>query len=169
MGHHKISDGRESFGITAGACDLIHLANGAAMFAKFFIRTGSPAALLGFLSLVPSQLSAEPPRTTARAEYLPVQAIDYNIGSKSIGGYYVQANGTCSLILMITEKIDLDRSAPLSAARVRLVLQPGGVAGLDSDEGHSLNFTCDRAAAKLLVDEGETSVLVAQQKARLYN
>jgi hypothetical protein len=121
------------------------------MFAKFFIRTGSPAALLlGFLNLVPSQLSAEPPRTTTRAEYLPVQAIDYDIGSKVIGGYYVQANGTCSLILMITEKMDLDRSPPLSAARVRLVLQPGAMAGLDSAEGHSLNFTCDRAAAKLL-------------------
>jgi hypothetical protein len=139
------------------------------MFAKFFIRTGSPAALLlGFLNLVPSQVSAEPPRTT-RAEYLPVQAIDHNIGSKSIGGYYVQTNGTCSIILMITEKMDLDRSAPLSAARVRLVLQPGAVAGFDTAEGHSLNFTCDRAAAKLLVDEGETSVLIAQQKARLYN
>jgi hypothetical protein len=70
---------------------------------------------------------------------------------------------------MITEKMDLDRSPPLSPARVRLVLQPGAMAGLDSTEGHSLNFTCDRAAAKLLVDEGETSVLIAQQKAKLYN
>jgi hypothetical protein len=122
------------------------------------------AATLGLAygALVPAH--AEPLSASKRAEYVPVQAIDYDIGSKSILGYFVQANGACSLILMITEKIDLDTSAPLSAARVRLVLQPGAVAGLDSIEGHSLNFTCGRAAAKLLVDEGETNALIVQQK-----
>jgi hypothetical protein len=122
------------------------------------------AATLGLAygTLVPAH--AGPLSASKRAEYVPAQAIDYDIGSKSIRGYYVQANGACSLILMITEKIDLDTSAPLSAARVRLVLQPGAVAGLDSVEGHSLNFTCGTAAAKLLVDEGETNTLIAQQK-----
>jgi hypothetical protein len=122
------------------------------------------AATLGLTygALVPAH--AEPLSASKRAEYVPVQAIDYDIGSKSILGYYVQANSACSLTLMITEKIDPDTSAPLSAARVRLVLQPGATAGLDSVEGRSLNFTCGRAAAKLLVDEGETNVLIAQQK-----
>ena len=66
--------------------------------------------------------------------------------------------------LMVTEKIDPETARRLSATRVRLVLRPGAMAGLDSAEGRSLNLTCDRAAARLLVDEGETSVLITQQK-----
>ena len=83
-------------------------------------------------------------------------------------GYFVQSNGTCSIVLMVTERINPETPA-LSAARLRLVPQPGAIAGLDSAERRSVNFTCDRGAAKLLVDEGETSALIAQQKARLYN
>ena len=53
-----------------------------------------------------------------------------------------------------------------STVRVLVVrLRPAlTAAGLDSAEGRSLRLTCDRAAARLLVDEGETGVLVAQQK-----
>jgi hypothetical protein len=138
------------------------------MLSKSSIWAAPPATLvLGSFILAAMPIKAEPLSATKRVEYVPVQAMDYDIGSKSIGGYYVQANGACLLILMISEKIGLDTSAPLSAARVRLVLQPGAVAGLDSIEGHSLNFTCGRAAAKLLVDEGETNVLIAQHKTAL--
>jgi hypothetical protein len=50
-------------------------------------------------------------------------------------GYFVQSNGTCSVVLMVTERINLETPAPLSAARLRLVLQPGAIARLDSAEG----------------------------------
>ena len=140
------------------------------MFAKFCIRAGSSATLLfSFLNLVPTQVSAESPLMTTRAEYLPLQAMSHDIGTKSMRGYFVQSNGTCSVVLMVTERINPETPAPFSAARLRLVLQPGAIAGLDSAEGRSLNFTCDRGATKLLVDEGETSALITQQKARLYN
>jgi hypothetical protein len=140
------------------------------MFTELFIRGAFPATLaLSFLNLVPTQLNAGSMLTTTRTEYLPVQAMSHDIGSKSMRGYFVQSNGACSVFLMITEKIDPEAPARLSAARVRLVLQPGAIAGLDSAEGRSLNLTCDKAAAKLLVDEGETSALITQQKARLYN
>jgi hypothetical protein len=43
------------------------------------------------------------------------------------------------------------------------MLDPGEVAGLDSEEGRSLNFTCGEDAATLLVDYGERSELVARQ------
>jgi hypothetical protein len=94
--------------------------------------------------------------------------MSHDIGSKSMPGYFVQSNGACSVFLMIAEKIDPEAPARLSAT-VRLVLQPGAIAGLDSAEGYSLNFTCDRTAAKLLVDGGETSALITRQKAGLYN
>ena len=140
------------------------------MFAKFRSRAVSSATLLfSFLNLVPTQVNAQSPLITKRAEYLPLQAMSHDVGTKSMRGYFVQSNGTCSVVLMVTERINPETPAPLSAARLRLVLQPGAITGLDSAEGRSLNFTCDRAAAKLLVDDGETSALVTQQKARLYN
>jgi hypothetical protein len=136
------------------------------MFTKLFIRGALPTTLaLAFLNLVPMQVNAGSMLKTTRTEYVPVQAMSHDIGSKSMRGYFVQSNGACSVFLMITERINAEAPAPLSAARVRLVLQPGAVAGLDSAEGRSLNFTCDRAAAKLLVDEGETSALITQQTA----
>jgi hypothetical protein len=43
------------------------------------------------------------------------------------------------------------------------MLDPGQVAGLDSEEGRSLNFTCGEDAKTLVVNYGERSKLVAQQ------
>jgi hypothetical protein len=111
-------------------------------------------------ALIPAHAS-EDALVTKRVLYAQAQAMTYDIGSKSIRGYYVRRNGACSVILMVTEKIDPETSTPFSAARVRLVLQPGAVAGLDSEEGRSLNITCGEAAANLRVDEGDTKVLTA--------
>jgi hypothetical protein len=63
---------------------------------------------------------------------------------------------------MITEKTDPDLSSP-TAARVRVMLDPGQVAGLDSEEGRSLSFTCGEDAATLVVSYGERDKLMAQQ------
>jgi hypothetical protein len=43
------------------------------------------------------------------------------------------------------------------------VLNPGQTAGLDSEEGRSLNFTCGEGATALLVDSGERERLVELQ------
>ena len=42
-------------------------------------------------------------------------------------------------------------------------MDPGQIAGLDSEEGRSLNFTCGEGATTLVVDYGERSKLLAQQ------
>jgi len=76
----------------------------------------------------------------------------------------VQRDGACFLVLMLTENRDPDAVLPLSPTRVRLVLHPGETAGLDSEEGRSLNFTCGEAAATLLVTPGDTDPLVAVQQ-----
>jgi hypothetical protein len=64
---------------------------------------------------------------------------------------------------MVFEKGDPDKSLPPSAIRVRLVLKPGQIAGFDSEEGRSLNFTCSEEATTLLVDVGERERLVELQ------
>ncbi|MDX1401831.1 MAG: hypothetical protein R3245_07910 [Kiloniellales bacterium] len=97
------------------------------------------------------------------AEYAPMQSISYSFGSKFMSGYFVKRSDTCSVTLMVIEKGDPDESLPLSPTRVRFVLYPGQIMGLDSEEGRSLNLTCGEGATTLLVEFGEREVLVARQ------
>jgi hypothetical protein len=66
-------------------------------------------------------------------------------------------------MLMVTEKGDPDAAPSSTATRLRLVPNPGQTAGLDSEEGRSLNFTCGEGATALLVDSGERERLVELQ------
>jgi hypothetical protein len=100
-------------------------------------------------------------------KYLPIQSISYEFGSKLMSGYFVQEASTCLVTLMITENSDPEHLLPVTATRVRLVMNPGQIAGLDSEEGHSVNFTCGEAAATLVVDFGGRARLVAAQKRAL--
>jgi hypothetical protein len=70
----------------------------------------------------------------------------------------------CVVMLMVSEKTDPDTDSSSTATRVRLVLNPGQTAGLDSEEGRSLNFTCSEGATALRVDSGERERLVELQK-----
>ena len=96
------------------------------------------------------------------ALYRPIQSISYEFGSKAMSGYFVQRNSVCVVTLMIAEKTDPDLSSP-TAMRVRVMLDPGQVAGLDSEEGRSLSLTCGEDAATLVVSYGERDKLMAQQ------
>jgi hypothetical protein len=103
------------------------------------------------------------------AGYLPIQSISYEFGSKALSGYFVPQGSVCLVTLMISDKSDPDRLSATTAARVRLMLEPGQIAGLDSEEGRSLNFTCGRGAKTLVVNYGERSKLVAQQGVAVQN
>lgn len=107
------------------------------------------------------------PLAEDKAVYAPVQSISYEFGSKAMSGYFVQQFDTCLVTLMVIEKSDPEELAQLSPARVRLMLSPGQIAGLDSEEGKSLNFTCGDGADTLLVDVGERDELVALQNRAL--
>ena len=72
-----------------------------------------------------------------------------------MSGYFVDQATRCVVMLMDSEKRDPDTESSSSATRVRLVLNPGQTAGLDSEEGRSLNFTCAEGATALIVDGGE--------------
>ena len=101
--------------------------------------------------------------------YLPIQSISYEFGSKALSGYFVPQGSVCLVTLMISDKSDPDRLSATTAARVRLMLEPGQIAGLDSEEGRSLNFTCGRGAKTLVVNYGERSKLVVQQGVAVQN
>jgi hypothetical protein len=116
---------------------------------------------------IPAASSGPPLRVEDRTTYVPIQSISYDFGSKSMRGYFVEDVATCRVTLMIIERSDPDTSLPPSPTRVRLVLSPGQIAGLDSEEGKSLNFTCGKDGKTLLVDAGERAKLVALQSLTL--
>jgi hypothetical protein len=97
------------------------------------------------------------------AKYAPIQSVRYDFGSKSMSGYFVDQAKRCVVMLMVTEKGDQDAAPSSTATRVRLVLNPGQTAGLDSEEGRSLNFTCGEGATVLVVDSGDREELVELQ------
>ncbi|MBX6322886.1 MAG: hypothetical protein IRY94_13735 [Rhodospirillaceae bacterium] len=93
--------------------------------------------------------------------YLPVQSLTYDFGSKSANGYFVQEAGLCHVVLLVGDRVDVDAAFLPTPVRVRLALEPGQTAGLDSEEGQSLNFACGQKAGSLLVSRGATEELVA--------
>lgn len=118
------------------------------------------------LASAPAAISGSPSSSQSHAEYRPVQSISYEFGSKSMSGYFVQEDSACLVMLMIAEKGNPEMSLAPSPTRVRLALNPGQIAGLDSEEGRSLNLTCGADAAKLIVDTGDTRKLIARQATR---
>ena len=99
--------------------------------------------------------------------YAPIESIGYDFDSKSMSGYFVEKAARCVVMLMVYEKGDPDTVPWSTATRVRLVLNPGETAGLDSEEGRSLNFTCGEGATALVVDSGEREKLVELQRLTL--
>ena len=115
------------------------------------------------LGLVASAASAQSQSVKSEAKYAPIQSVRYDFGSKSMSGYFVDQAKRCVVMLMVSEKPDPDAASSNSATRVRLVLNPGQTAGLDSEEGRSLNFTCGQGATALVVDSGDREKLVGLQ------
>ncbi len=108
-------------------------------------------------------LSGSPAVAREIVIFEPLQSISRDFGSKFMSGYFIQQAGQCVLTMMIIEKSDPEAPLPATAARVRLVLHPHQVAGLDSEEGRSLNLTCGNDARTVRVQAGARNALTAVQ------
>ena len=135
----------------------------------FSRKPTSMAALAGMaavgLGLCAPAATAASPAGEEEASYKPIDSISYHFGSKTTTGYFAQQDDACFVVLMVSEIGDPEALPPPSPTRVRLILYPGETAGLDSEEGRSLNFTCGEGAATLLVTAGDRDRLVALQRA----
>jgi hypothetical protein len=131
--------------------------------ARVFAFGGTLTACLW--ASAPTASAGSPPTVEDKAVFAPIESIRYDFGSKSMSGYFVEQASACHLTLMVSEATDPDKSPP-SGTRVRLVLLPGQIAGLDSEEGRSLNFTCGEGARTLLVNAGERGRLLNLQTHR---
>ena len=128
------------------------------------IAQASAFAGTGALSLFASAAFGQSPAPVkGEAKYAPIQSIRYDFGSKSTSGYFVEQAAKCVVVMMVYERRVPNTDSPSTATRVRLVLSPGETAGLDSEEGRSLNLTCGAGATALLVDAGEQERLIELQ------
>ncbi len=132
----------------------------------------SPLSILAGAGTIAASLCAWAPAATSgsletmgsQIRYQPIQSISHEFGSKTMSGYFVQQqNATCFVAFMVIDKDALETVPTASATRVRLVLNPGQVVGLDSEEGRSVNLTCGENAATMLLDTGDRDTLVAHQ------
>lgn len=134
------------------------------MFSKspFCLSAFAVAIAMSLWSSAPAVSGESSPHSDS-VRYRPIESISYDFGSKSMSGYFVRQGPICRVSLMVIERQDPDQPSHVTATRVRLMMDPGQVAGLDSEEGSSLNFTCGKDAAEVIVDRGERSELIARQ------
>ena len=137
------------------------------MFTRKSAYAAAFAGAVGISLCAPAAAGQAQAPVKDQATYAPIQSIRYDFGSKSMSGYFVGEAARCVVMLMVSEKADPDTGASATATRVRLALNPGETAGLDSEEGRSLNFTCGEGATALTVDAGEREKLVELQRLSL--
>jgi hypothetical protein len=79
----------------------------------------------------------------------PHEPILTTVGSKRIIAFYVPGSGHCALHAVLWN--DANADADVSAARVRISLEPGQIVHIDSSENETLNLQCGENAEKLAV------------------
>jgi hypothetical protein len=128
------------------------------MVSRFFRGAVLGSAMIASVAVVAAVASSAAPVSGAQAIYKPMQSISHDLGSKSAIGYFVREAGECQVVVMVAENTDPESGPMLSAARLRLALRPGQAAGLDSEEGRSIELSCGDEAATLTVRSGPSGI-----------
>jgi hypothetical protein len=77
----------------------------------------------------------------------PLMASSLDVGSKHVVGYFLNADGRCKLTLMIADAARDENSEPSAQIlRLRLMVEPGRAALVDTTDGRLLQFACDPGA-----------------------
>jgi len=77
----------------------------------------------------------------------PLGATSLDVGSKHVVSYFLNADGQCKLTLMIADAASDENSEPSAQIlRVRLMVEPGKAALVDTTEGRLLRFACEPGA-----------------------
>ena len=77
----------------------------------------------------------------------PLGATSLDVGSKHVVGYFLNTDGQCKLTLMIADAARDENSEPSAQIlRLRLMVEPGKAALVDTTEGRLLRFACEPGA-----------------------
>jgi hypothetical protein len=80
-------------------------------------------------------------------ELRPLRAASFELGSERVLAFFVPADGSCKVTLMIGQT--REDEAPALGSRLSLRIEPGHSATFDGREGQSLRLTCRPEAAAL--------------------
>jgi hypothetical protein len=81
---------------------------------------------------------------------MPLMAKSLDVGSKHVVSYFLNADGRCKLTLMIADAArdeNSERSAQI--LRLRLMVEPGRAALVDTTDGKLLQFACEPDALSM--------------------
>jgi hypothetical protein len=105
---------------------------------KLIVAAAFGGALCLAASTGPSAAESRSPKTMK-----PMHAISLDVGSKHVVGYFLNAEGRCKLTLMVADVPRDETSEPSSQImRLRLTVEPGRPALVDTTEGRLLQFGC---------------------------
>jgi hypothetical protein len=109
---------------------------------KRILTAAIGTALCLAATMSPSAAGSRSPTTMK-----PLKAISLDVGSKHVVGYFLNAEGQCKLTLMIADAARDETSEPSSQIlRLRLMVEPGRSALVDTTDGRLLQFGCEPAA-----------------------
>jgi hypothetical protein len=117
------------------------------------------AALAG--AVIVGTAAAEEARPTKVVA--PMKGLMLDVGSKHTVSYFTADDGLCNLTLVVGEKANEEGDHGSVGARVRMAIEQGKSARIETAEGKSLEFACARDAQSMSV---RTLDLVAYSAAR---
>jgi hypothetical protein len=87
-------------------------------------------------------------QTGASDVFAARQGFSFDLGSKTAVGYFLGAETGCAVTLMVAERVDLDREAPRSAARLTVSLASRQSTEIESEEAR-VTLTCSATGDRL--------------------
>jgi hypothetical protein len=81
----------------------------------------------------------------------PAQGLVLDVGSKHTVSYFLAEGGNCNLTLMVGEKANEEGDNSSLGARLRIVIDAGKSARIETAESRSLEFACAADASALSV------------------
>jgi len=104
-------------------------------------------AAIGAALCLATTMSVSAAESRSPTTMKPLKAISLDVGSKHVVGFFRDAEGQCNLTLMIADAFHDDSSEPSSQVmRLRLMVEPGRSALVDTTEGRLLQFACESQA-----------------------
>ena len=105
------------------------------------------SAAIGATLCVATTMSVSAAGSRSPTTMKPLKAISLDVGSKHVVGYFLNAEGQCKLTLMIADAArDESSEASAQVMRLRLMVEPGRSALVDTTEGRMLQFGCESQA-----------------------
>jgi hypothetical protein len=102
------------------------------------------AAALGGALCLATSLGLAAAESRSPTIMKPLMATSLDVGSKHVVSYFLNADGQCKLTLMIADAAgDDDNARSEQILRLRLMVEPGRAALVDTTDGRLLQFACE--------------------------